>query len=71
MSVRLRAQFYYKFETHFFSFLLSLGNADNVNHKAGGGKTKVFDEKQDYSNVKSKAGDHPSRDFPPCMIPLY
>ena len=29
-------------------------------HKPGGGTTKVFDEKEDYSNVKSKAGNQKS-----------
>ena len=33
------------------------GANDNIDHKAGGGTTKVFDEKQDYSDVKSKAGN--------------
>jgi len=33
-----------------------VGSKDNEQHKAGGGTTKVYDKKEDYSNVQSKAG---------------
>lgn len=50
------------------------GSLDNVDHKAGGGDKKIFDEKLNFKeNAQSKVGSLPAEESnaPVCIRTLY